>query len=124
MQVYPKSDNDRRRLRSILLENILFQRLDDEQLDIVLDALSPVVFKDGKQVRFLVAAVVAFWGAACPCLLGSVCCRSSSKAMPGTCFTSSSPVLQRCTWKRLGNPPRYARLVTSLMSLSREGTLR
>lgn len=49
-KVYPKSDNDRRRLRTILLENILFQRLDDEQLDIVLDALSSVTFKDGKQI--------------------------------------------------------------------------
>ncbi len=49
-KVFPKSDNDRRRLRAILLDNILFQRLDDEQLDIVLDALSPVTFKDGKTI--------------------------------------------------------------------------
>ena len=49
-KVYPKSDNDRRRLRNILLENMLFQRLDDDQLDIVLDALSPVAFLDGKTI--------------------------------------------------------------------------
>ncbi len=49
-KVYPKSDNDRRRLRGILLENMLFQRLDEEQLEIVLDALSPVAFADGKTI--------------------------------------------------------------------------
>ena len=49
-KVYPKSDNDRRRLRGILLENLLFQRLDDDQLEIVLDALSPVSFHDGKTI--------------------------------------------------------------------------
>ena len=49
-KVFPKSDNDRRRLRNILLENMLFQRLDEDQLEIVLDALSPVSFHDGKTI--------------------------------------------------------------------------
>lgn len=49
-KVYPKSDDEKRRLRSILAENILFRKLDDEQFDIVLDALCPMAFHAGKTV--------------------------------------------------------------------------
>ncbi len=49
-KVYPKSDNDRRRLRAILADNLLFQRLDAEQMETVLDALSPVLVRDTKTI--------------------------------------------------------------------------
>jgi cAMP-dependent protein kinase regulator len=49
-RVYPKNDDEKRRLRLILCENLLFKRLDEQQFDIVLDALSPVLFHPGKTV--------------------------------------------------------------------------
>lgn len=49
-KVYPKSDDERRRLRAILLDNLLFRRLDAEQFDIILDALSPIAFAGDKTI--------------------------------------------------------------------------
>jgi hypothetical protein len=49
-KVYPKSDDEKRRLRAILAENMLFRRLDEEQFDIVLDALCPLTVHSGKTI--------------------------------------------------------------------------
>lgn len=44
---YPKSDAEKDHIRAILKANIIFKNLDDEQTDIIVDAMNPKEFEDG-----------------------------------------------------------------------------